>query len=219
MKRSKTSKQWMREHVNDIYVQRAKTEGYRSRAAYKLLEIAERDKLLKTGMTVVDLGAAPGGWSQVARAKVGASGLVVALDQLEMAPLPGVTFLRGDFRESGMVIALEETLASRGIDLVLSDMSPNISGIDLADQARAMHLAELALDFAVQHLNPGGSMLVKVFQGSGFEQFLDLMRPHFDRVVTRKPDASRGRSNEVYLLAKGLRMRGLKQQPESGSRH
>ncbi len=205
MKRSKTSKQWLREHVTDLYVQRARTEGYRSRAAFKLLEISERDKLLKPGMAVVDLGAAPGGWSQVARAKVGARGVVVAVDQLDMEPLPGVLFLRGDFRESGMVIALEQALEGRRIDLVLSDMSPNISGIDLADQARAMDLAELALEFAVKHLNPGGSLLVKVFQGSGFEQFLRLIRKHFQRVVTRKPEASRSRSNELYLLAQGLR--------------
>ena len=205
MKRSKTSKQWLREHVTDLYVQRARSEGYRSRAAFKLLEIAERDKLLKPGMVVVDLGAAPGGWSQVARAKVGARGAVIALDQLEMEPLPGVRFLRGDFRESGMVIALEQALEGRRIDLVLSDMSPNISGIGLADQARAMHLAELALEFAVKHLNPGGSLLVKVFQGSGFQQFLTSIRKHFERVVTRKPDASRSRSAELYLLARGRR--------------
>ena len=150
MKRSKTSKQWMREHVNDVYVQRAKSEGYRSRAAYKLLEIAARDKLLKPGMVVVDLGAAPGGWSQVARAQVGARGLVLALDLLEMAPLPGVTFLQGDFREDAVVAALAAALAGRTIDLVLSDMSPNISGIAMSDQARVMHLAELALEFAAK---------------------------------------------------------------------
>ncbi len=203
MKRSKTSKQWMREHVNDVFVQRAKSEGYRSRAAYKLLEIAARDKVLKPGMVVVDLGAAPGGWSQVARAQVGARGLVVALDVLEMAPLPGVKFLQGDFREDAVVDALGAALAGRKVDLVLSDMSPNISGVSVSDQARAMHLAELALEFSAQHLKPGGNLLVKVFQGSGFQEFLRAMRARFSDVVTRKPAASRGRSNELYLLGKG----------------
>jgi len=205
MKRSKTSKQWMMEHVNDVYVQRAKAEGYRSRAAYKLLEIAARDKLLKPGMVVVDLGAAPGGWSQVAAAKLGARGRVIAVDLLAMAPLPHVTVLQGDFREGAVVAALEQELAGRPIDLVLSDMSPNISGIALSDQARAMHLAELALEFAVKHLKPGGGLLVKVFQGSGFQEFLREMRGRFKEVVTRKPDASRGRSNELYLLGKERR--------------
>ncbi len=203
MKRSKTSKQWMREHVNDVYVQRAKSEGYRSRAAYKLLEIAARDKLLKPGMVVVDLGAAPGGWSQVARAQVGARGLVLALDLLEMEPLPGVTFLQGDFREDAVVAALAAALAGRTIDLVLSDMSPNISGIAMSDQARVMHLAELALEFAAKHLKHGGNLLVKVFQGSGFQEFLRQMRTQFKSVATRKPEASRGRSSELYLLGKG----------------
>lgn len=202
MKRTKTSKQWMMEHVNDVYVQRAKAEGYRSRAAYKLIEVAARDKLLKAGMVVVDLGAAPGGWSQVAAGKLGARGRVIALDVLDMAPLPHVTFLQGDFCEDVVVHALERELAGRQIDLVLSDMSPNISGIALSDQARAMHLAELALEFAVKHLKPGGSLLVKVFQGSGFQEFLREMRSRFGQVVTRKPEASRGRSNELYLLGK-----------------
>lgn len=203
MKRSKTSKQWMREHVNDVYVQRAKSEGYRSRAAYKLLEIAARDKLLKPGMVVVDLGAAPGGWSQVARTQVGARGLVLALDLLEMEPLPGVTFLQGDFREDAVVAALAAALAGRTIDLVLSDMSPNISGIAMSDQARVMHLAELALEFSAKHLKHGGNLLVKVFQGSGFEEFLRQMRTQFKSVAARKPEASRGRSSELYLLGKG----------------
>jgi len=203
MKRSKTSKQWMREHVNDVYVQRAKSEGYRSRAAYKLLEIAARDRLLKPGMVVVDLGAAPGGWSQVARAQVGARGLVLALDLLEMEPLPGVTFLQGDFREDAVVAALAAALAGRTVDLVLSDISPNISGIAMSDQARVMHVAELALEFAAKHLKHGGNLLVKVFQGSGFQEFLRQMRTQFKNVATRKPEASRGRSSELYLLGKG----------------
>lgn len=202
MKRTKTSKQWMMEHVNDVYVQRAKAEGYRSRAAYKLIEIAARDKLLRQGMVVVDLGAAPGGWSQVAAAQAGPRGRVIALDLLPMEAMRNVTFLQGDFREDAVVHALEQELAGRPIDLVLSDMSPNISGIALSDQARAMHLAELALEFAVKHLNAGGGLLVKVFQGSGFQEFFRVMRSRFAKVVTRKPDASRGRSNELYLLGK-----------------
>jgi len=202
MKRTKTSKQWMMEHVNDVYVQRAKAEGYRSRAAYKLIEVAARDKLLKPGMVVVDLGAAPGGWSQVAAAKMGAGGRVIAVDLLPMDSLRNVTFLQGDFRDEAVAQALERELAGRPIDLVLSDMSPNISGIALSDQARAMHLAELALEFAVKHLKPGGSLLVKVFQGSGFQEFLREMRSRFMHVMTRKPEASRGRSNELYLLGK-----------------
>ena len=202
MKRTKTSKQWMMEHVNDVYVQRAKAEGYRSRAAYKLIEVAARDKLLKPGMVVVDLGAAPGGWSQVAAAKAGTGGRVIAVDLLPMDSLRNVTFLQGDFRDEAVAQALERELAGRPIDLVLSDMSPNISGIALSDQARAMHLAELALEFAVKHLKPGGSLLVKVFQGSGFQEFLREMRSRFMHVMTRKPEASRGRSNELYLLGK-----------------
>ena len=202
MKRTKTSKQWMMEHVNDVYVQRAKAEGYRSRAAYKLIEVAARDKLLKPGMVVVDLGAAPGGWSQVAAAKTGAGGRVIAVDLLPMDSLRNVTFLQGDFRDETVAQALERELAGRPIDLVLSDMSPNISGIALSDQARAMHLAELALEFAVKHLKPGGSLLVKVFQGSEFQEFLREMRSRFMHVMTRKPEASRGRSNELYLLGK-----------------
>lgn len=197
MKRSKTSKQWMMEHVNDPYVQRAQKEGYRSRAAYKLLEIAERDHLLKPGTVVVDLGATPGGWSQVAVAK---GCRVIALDLLPLQPLPGVEFILGDFREDAVLAELEARLGGKPVNLVISDMAPNISGISVADQARAMHLAELALDFASNHLEPGGSFLVKVFQGAGFEDFLRLMRARFARVVTRKPGASRDRSSEQYLL-------------------
>lgn len=197
MKPSKTSKQWMREHVSDPYVQRAQKEGYRSRAAYKLLEIDERDHLLKPGTTVVDLGATPGGWSQVAAAR---GCKVIALDLLPLHPIAGVTFIQGDFREDEVLAQLEQHLQGSKIALVISDMAPNISGIDVSDQARAMYLAELALDFAVQHLQPGGAFLVKVFQGAGFEAYMKAMRNHFSRVVSRKPKASRDRSSEVYLL-------------------
>lgn len=203
MKPSKTSKQWMREHVNDPFVQLAQKEGYRSRAAYKLLEIDSKDRLLKPGMVVVDLGATPGGWSQVASARVGRGGKVVALDLLPLDPLAGVDFIQGDFRDEGVLGQLEGILQGRRVGLVISDMAPNISGVVSADRARAMHLAELALEFALEHLEPDGSFLVKVFQGAGFEEFLKLMRRCFARVVTRKPKASRDRSSEVYLLGSG----------------
>lgn len=203
MKASKTSKQWMREHVNDPYVQMAQKDGYRSRAAYKLLEIDERDHLIKPGMVVVDLGATPGGWCQVVAKKLGAQGRIIALDILPLDPLPGVDFIQGDFREDGVLAKLEEKLEGRQIGLVISDMAPNISGVSSADQARSMHLAELALDFAVNHLAPGGSFLVKVFQGVGFEEYLKLMRSHFAKVVSRKPKASRDRSSEQYLVGLG----------------
>lgn len=203
MKPSKTSKQWMREHVNDPFVQLAQKEGYRSRAAYKLLEIDTKDRLLKPGTVVVDLGATPGGWSQVAAAKVGRSGKVIALDLLTLDPLSGVNFIQGDFREEAVLKQLEDFLQGKPVGLVISDMAPNMSGVASADQARAMHLAELAMEFALEHLKPDGSFLVKVFQGAGFEDFLKLMRSHFARVVTRKPKASRDRSSEVYLLGSG----------------
>ncbi|SEP04186.1 RlmE family RNA methyltransferase [Nitrosovibrio sp. Nv6] len=205
MKRSKTSKTWMKEHVNDFFVKQAKKEGYRSRAAYKLIEIAERDHLFWQGMTVVDLGAAPGGWSQVAAEKLGGKGRVIALDLLEMKALPGVTFIQGDFTEAPVLAELKKHLEKYPLDLVISDMSPNITGIGVTDQARGMYLAELALEFSGERLNYGGNFLVKVFQGSGFEGFLRTMRTTFSRVVTRKPEASRGRSSEIYLLGLGKR--------------
>jgi len=200
MKPTKTSKQWMREHINDPYVQQAQKDGYRSRAAYKLLEIDERDHLLKAGMVVVDLGATPGGWSQVAANKVGDKGKVIALDLLPLVPIPRVEFILGDFREDSVLAELEEKLGGKQIGIVISDMAPNISGIDLSDQARSIYLAELALEFAVKHLKPGGAFLVKVFHGVGFEDYVKIMRKHFARVVSRKPKASRDRSNEVYML-------------------
>ena len=204
MKRTKTSKAWMMEHVTDPYVQLAKHEGYRSRASYKLLEIIERDHLLKPGMRVVDLGATPGGWSQVVAQKLVGQGKVIALDLLEMLPLAGVTFIQGDFREDAVLAELVKALDGRPVDLVISDMAPNLSGVGLVDQARAMHLAELALEFALEHLKPGGSFLVKVFQGDGFDEYIRTMRGHFKQVATRKPKASRGRTNETFLLAKDL---------------
>ncbi len=198
-------KAWMQEHVSDPFVRRARTEGMRSRAAYKLAQIAARDRLLKPGMTVVDLGAAPGGWSQVAAERVGPRGRVIALDALDMPPLPGVAFIRGDFRDEAVLAELERALAGAKIDLVLSDMAPNLSGIASADQARALELAELAREFALKHLKPQGIFLVKAFQGEGFESLLKALRGRFCEVATRKPEASRGRSSEVYLVAKGLK--------------
>lgn len=195
----------MREHVSDAYVKRAQAEGYRSRAAYKLAEIAARDRLFAPGMTVVDLGAAPGGWSQVAARAVSPAGRVVALDLLDMPTLAGVTFLRGDFEDQAMLDALETQLAGRDVDLVLCDMAPNISGIASVDQARSVALAELALEFAANHLKPQGNFLVKTFQGTGFEAFNRKMRGCFAQVLVRKPDASRSRSREVYLLGRGRR--------------
>ncbi len=200
MMRTKTSNQWMKEHVNDYFVKQAKKQGYRSRAAYKLLEINERDPILKQGMVVVDLGAAPGSWSQVVLHKVGTSGKVIALDILDMQPLPGVVFIKDDFREENAIIALDKCLNGRSLDLVISDMAPNMSGIGVSDQARSMYLAELAFDFTMMKLNSGGNFLVKVFQGCDFDIFLRHMRCGFKKVVIRKPKASRDRSNEVYLL-------------------
>lgn len=205
MKRSRTSKAWMREHVTDPYVQMAQKDGYRSRAAYKLIELDERDHLIKPGMVVVDLGAAPGGWTQVVAKKIGSSGVLVAFDILPMDPVHGAVFIQGDFREDAALAMLDEAVAGRPVDLVISDIAPNISGIGTADQARSMHLAELALEFAVQHLKPTGGFLVKVFQGEGFDDFVQEMRRQFAQVVVRKPKASRNRSTEVYMLGKGLR--------------
>lgn len=193
----------MKEHVNDFFVKQAKKEGYRSRAAYKLLEITERDRILKPGLTVVDLGSAPGSWSQVASHKIGHSGKVIAVDILEMAPLPGVEFIQSDFREEYAVIELKKYLRDHQPDLVISDMSPNMSGIIISDQAKSMYLAELALAFSMEQLNYGGNFLVKVFQGRDFDQFLFDMRAGFKNVMIRKPKASRDRSNELYLLGLG----------------
>jgi len=205
VKKSHSSKQWLRRHVNDPYVQRSKKEGFRSRSAYKLIEIDERDKLLREGQVVVDLGSAPGGWSQVATRKVGAAGIVVAIDLLEMEAIPGVTFLQADFTSRAGLEAVEAALAGRKADMVLSDMAPNLSGIPVSDQARAMALAEIALNFARLHLKPDGALLVKVFQGSGIDEYLGMLRRTFAKVLVRKPESSRGESAEQYLLARGLK--------------
>jgi 23S rRNA (uridine2552-2'-O)-methyltransferase len=198
-------KGWMQEHVADAYVKRARAEGMRSRASYKLEQIAERDRLFAPGMLVVDLGAAPGGWSQVAAREIAPAGRVIALDVLDMPAVAGVTFIRGDFRDAEAVAALEHALAGRQADLVLSDMAPNLSGIAATDQARALELAEHARDFAANHLKPQGNFLVKVFQGAGFDEFVKALRRQFRTVSVRKPQASRSRSREVFVLAQGLR--------------
>ncbi|MBE9610148.1 23S rRNA (uridine(2552)-2'-O)-methyltransferase RlmE [Chitinilyticum piscinae] len=203
MARSKTSNAWLQEHVNDHYVHQAQKDGYRARAAYKLLEINEKDKLIKPGMWVADLGAAPGSWCQVARRLMGDNGRVFALDILDMDPIPGVEFVQGDFREEDVLARYLELLGGRQVDLAICDMAPNISGNAVTDQARSMYLCELALDFCREQLKPGGHFLVKVFQGSGFTEYLDAMREEFASVVTRKPKASRDRSSEIYLLGKG----------------
>lgn len=203
MSRSKSSAGWLREHFSDAYVKRAQAEGVRSRAVYKLEELIDRDRLLKPGMVVVDLGAAPGGWSQLVRQRLGDGGKVFALDILPMQGIAGVDFLQGDFREGSVVQALEARLEGQRVDLVLSDMAPNMSGVALADQIRAMALAELALDFSRQWLKPGGAFLIKLFQGAGFDDYLRNLRADFSRVTMRKPKASRARSREVYALATG----------------
>ncbi len=205
MKRSRTSKPWwLDRHVHDPYVKRAQQEGYRSRAAYKLLGLDEKDHLLRPGMTVVDLGAAPGGWCQVAVKKVGARGRVIGIDLLEMVPLPGVEFIRADFADAEGWGLVESSLQGRKADLVLSDLAPNFSGVATVDQARHFGLAELALEFAARCLKPDGAFVVKVFQGSGFEDYLRRVKAYFRLVAVRKPDASRNESRENFLVARGL---------------
>ena len=202
VKRNKTTKAWMMEHVTDSYVLQAKAGGWRSRAVFKLKEIDEKDRLLKPGMTVVDLGAAPGSWCQYAAKRIQPGGRMVAIDLLELEPVAGVTFIQGDFREDEPLQKLESLLEGRLVDLVLSDMAPNMSGIEMVDQTRVMYLAELTLEFARQHLKPGGDMLVKVFQGPDFMNYREAIRGVFGVTHMRKPAASRGRSAEIFLLAR-----------------
>jgi len=204
--RSKSSGRWLQEHFDDEYVKKAQKDGYRSRAVYKLLEIDEKDQLLKPGMTVVDLGAAPGSWSEVAAQRVGEKGTVIALDILPMDSLPGVTFIQGDFREEGPYNALLEALGDSQVDLVMSDMAPNISGMKAVDQPRAMYLAELALELARKVLKPGGDLLVKAFNGEGIDAYKQELRKDFKTLIVRKPRASRPRSPEIYLLARGYNL-------------
>ncbi|PJK13282.1 23S rRNA (uridine(2552)-2'-O)-methyltransferase RlmE [Lysobacteraceae bacterium NML07-0707] len=203
MARSKSSHRWLREHFSDPYVKKAQAAGLRSRAAFKLEELVERDRLLKPGMVVVDLGAAPGGWSQWVRQQLGDTGRVIASDILEMPSLAGVEFLHGDFREDEVLAKLQQMLAGDVVDLVLSDMAPNMSGVDAVDQARAMYLSELAMAFADDHLRTGGTFLIKLFQGVGFDDYVRELRRRYAKVAIRKPAASRRRSNEVYALAQG----------------
>lgn len=201
---SKSSKRWLREHFNDPYVKQAKQAGYRSRAVYKLQEIDERDKLFHPGMTIIDLGAAPGGWSEYVVTRIGKKGKVIALDILPMTPIPGVLFIQGDFTEEKTLNMLLGTLEEKKADWVLSDLAPNMSGIDSVDQPRSMALADLALDLARQVLGKDGGLLLKIFQGEGIDAFLVEIRRHFKKVVIRKPKASRGRSREVYILARNM---------------
>lgn len=206
MPRSKSSKRWLQEHFDDVYVKKAQLEGYRSRAVYKLKEVDEKEQLLKPGMTVVDLGAAPGGWTQYVTEKLNGHGIIVALDILPMDTFADVSFIQGDFREDAVLQQLINLVPERGLDLLLSDMAPNMSGSAAVDIPRAMYLAELAFDFGNKMLKPGGVMLMKVFHGAGFDDLVKQARMYFDKVVIRKPSASRSRSRETYLLAKGYNL-------------
>lgn len=213
MAKNRFSKAWMHAHLNDPYVKLAQQRKYRSRAAFKLLEIDEQDRLIRPGMTVVDLGSAPGSWSQVLRERLAGpggtvNGRIVAIDLLPMDPVDGVDFLEGDFRDDAVLAALEAKLGGRPVDLVVSDMAPNLSGVGTADAARMGHLAELALDFAVRHLKPGGALLIKCFHGSGYSQIVEAFKREFDTVAVRKPKASRAESAETYLLGRGPKRPG-----------
>lgn len=205
MARSKSSHNWLQEHFDDPFVRKAQQEGYRSRASYKLIELIEKDNLIRPGMTVVDLGAAPGGWSQVAARTVGDHGRVIASDILEMDPVAGVEFIQGDFTEEAVFQALLAAIGDRPVDLVISDMAPNMSGMSAVDQPAAMYLVELALDMAQTILKPGGGFVAKVFHGEGFDEYVKGIRQEFSRVVMRKPKSSRARSRETYLVAQGFR--------------
>ncbi|WP_437882682.1 23S rRNA (uridine(2552)-2'-O)-methyltransferase RlmE [Pseudomonas sp. LRF_L74] len=205
MKRSKSSRRWLDEHVNDPYVKRAQKDGLRSRASYKLIELNDKDKLIRPGMLIMDLGSAPGGWSQVAGGLVGEKGRIIASDILPMDPLDNVDFIQGDFTDDGVFQQLLDTLDGRLPDLIVSDIAPNISGVAAADQAASMYLVELVLDMVRRVLKPGGNFVAKVFQGEGSDEYLKDVRTSFDKVVIRKPEASRPRSREVYLVAKGFK--------------
>jgi 23S rRNA (uridine2552-2'-O)-methyltransferase len=207
-KKHKFGKAWMHEHVSDHWVQEAQRRGYRSRAAFKLIELAGKDRLLRPGMTVVDLGAAPGSWCQVLRERLGPTARIVAVDLLPMDPIAGVIFLRGDMGEPSMLQAVDAALAGRKADLVLCDVSPNISGIESADQARSVHMGEMALEFAARWLQPGGDLVVKAFQGEGFTGLKEALQAQFDKAYVRKPKASRDRSREIFLVGKGFRPAG-----------
>ena len=203
-KRTKSSGAWLNEHVHDPYVKLAQKQGYRARAAFKLLEINEKDKLIQADTVLADLGSAPGSWSQVATELIGPRGRVIAMDILPMDPVPGVEFIQGDFREVEVLQQLVDLLNGQKLDLVISDIAPNMSGNTVTDQARSFYLCELAYDFAINHLKPGGHFLIKVFQGTGYQEYVKLLRESFAEVVVRKPKASRDRSNEIYLLARKL---------------
>lgn len=205
MARSKSSGRWLDEHVNDPFVKQAQVDGYRSRASYKLLEINKKDRLIHPNMVVMDLGSAPGGWSQVAVNLVGHKGRVLASDILPMDTIAGVEFVQGDFTEDSVFDAIMEALGDSRVDVVISDMAPNISGVTVSDQASSMYLVELALDMAGQVLKPKGSFVAKVFQGEGYDEYLKAAREVFDKVVVRKPDSSRARSREVYVVGKGFK--------------
>ncbi|MDO6681349.1 MULTISPECIES: 23S rRNA (uridine(2552)-2'-O)-methyltransferase RlmE [unclassified Oceanobacter] len=205
MARSKSSAGWLKEHVDDFYVQKAQQDGYRTRASYKLIELDEKDQLIRPGMTVIDLGSAPGGWSQVVVQRVGERGVVIASDILSMDAIAGVDFIQGDFTEESVFNVLMERIGSNPVSLVISDMAPNMSGVSSIDQPGAMYLVELALDMARQVLSRGGNFVAKVFQGEGYDDYLKDLRSSFDKVLIRKPKASRPRSREVYIVAKGFR--------------
>lgn len=202
MSRSKSSRRWLDEHFSDPFVKKAQKEGVRSRAAYKLEEMLKKDKLLKPGMVVVDLGAAPGGWSQLVRNYLGDTGRVIAMDILEMPSIAGVEFIHGDFSDDQAFLALKQLVGDDAVDLVLSDIAPNMSGVRAVDQPRMMGLAEMVADFAAEHLKPGGSLLIKLFHGEGFDDYIRQLRQDYRSVKVRKPEASRARSREVYALAK-----------------
>ena len=210
MAKKKFSKEWVMQHINDPYVKMAQQQGYRARAAFKLTEILDAEKLMRKGDVIVDLGATPGSWSQVARERLlGAGGViqgrVIALDLLPMEPIAGVEFIEGDFREDAVLELLSERLVGAKVDLVLSDMAPNLSGVSSADSARIQHVCDLAVDFAVNHLKPDGALIVKAFHGSGFSQIVENFKRHFRRVVERKPKASRDKSSETFLVGRGLK--------------